>query len=555
MKKGRVFWGLVLILVVSMLWAAGGPADAATIFSDNFNDGNATGWTATQGTWSVVSDSGSYVYYKSGTDEGRTSAGSTWTNYAVEARVKVDNFNGSNRAYVCGRYKDGNNFYAASLMSNTIEIRKKVSGSSTTIASKSYAVATGTWYTVRLVMNGSSISMYVNGALQLSATDSSLTSGAVGLVPYKVTAKYDDVIVDDLGGDTSTPTPTPSAATPTPTPGTSTPTPSSATPTPTPAVTPTPTPGTATPTPTPSGGGSTNGLVGFATLNGGTTGGAGGPTVTVYTGTELQNAIKLGGPRIIYVAGTITPSNSSGLSKIDVKDVSNISILGSGSSGQLNGIGIKIWRSSNIIIRNLTIHHVNIGDKDCIGIEGPSNNIWVDHCTLYNDLSHDKDYYDGLLDAKSESAYITVSYCLFYDSYKTSLVGSSDSDEYDRKITYHHNYIRNCNSRLPSYRFGTGHVYNNYYEGILTTGINVRMGAVLRIENNVFENSINPIGFWDSDETGYWQLSGNSYVNCTGSMPTSSTGTFNPPYSYSLDATANVKSIVTANAGAGKINP
>jgi pectate lyase len=277
--------------------------------------------------------------------------------------------------------------------------------------------------------------------------------------------------------------------------------------------------------------------------------------VTVTTGTDLQNAIKLGGPRIIYVAGTITPSNSSGLSKIDIKDVNNISILGKGTSGELNGIGLKVWRANNIIIRNLKIHHSDIGDKDCIGIEGPSHNVWVDHCTLYNDLNHDKDYYDGLLDAKGDSAYITVSWCLFYDSYKTSLVGSSDSDNYDRKVTYHHNYFRNCNSRLPSYRFGTGHVFNNYYEGILTTGVNCRMGAVLRIENNVFENSKDPIGYWDSDATGYWHLVGNQYINCTGSMPTTSTGSFTPPYGYTLDATSSVKSIVTSGAGAGKINP
>lgn len=313
---------------------------------------------------------------------------------------------------------------------------------------------------------------------------------------------------------------------------------------------------TPTPTPTPTGGSDTpSGLVGFATLNGGTTGGAGGPTVTVYNGTDLQNAIKQGGPRIIRVAGTITPSNSGGLSKIDIKDVNNISILGNGSSGELNGIGIKITRANNIIIRNLKIHHVATGDKDAISIEGPVRNVWVDHCTLYNDLSHDKDYYDGLLDAKKDSAYMTFSWNYLYDSYKTSLVGSSDSDNYDRRITYHHNYFRNCNSRLPSYRFGTGHIFNNYYYGIMTTGINSRMGAKLRIDNNVFENSDDPIGSWDSDEVGYWHLSGNQYINCTGSMPTSSTTTYNPPYSYSLTATGSVKSTVTSGAGSGKINP
>jgi pectate lyase len=89
---------------------------AAALLSDDFESGNANNWTATMGTWSVVQDGGSYVYYQSSTSEGRTSAGNqSWTNYSIQADVKVDNFNGTNRAYVAGRYADGNNFYAASL--------------------------------------------------------------------------------------------------------------------------------------------------------------------------------------------------------------------------------------------------------------------------------------------------------------------------------------------------------------------------------------------------------------------------------------------------------
>lgn len=61
--------------------------------------------------------------------EGRTSAGdSAWSDYTVEADVKVVDFNGSNRTYVAGRYIDGNNFYAASLYNNNdgmLEIRKR----------------------------------------------------------------------------------------------------------------------------------------------------------------------------------------------------------------------------------------------------------------------------------------------------------------------------------------------------------------------------------------------------------------------------------------------
>ncbi len=176
-----------------------GTVAAATTFNDDFNDGNATDWTSTTGNWSVVQDSGSYVYSQSSTSEGRTSAGDqSWSDITVEADVKVDNFNGTNRTYVAGRYQDGNNYYAASLYNKNggqLEIRKKVGGSSSTLITKDYPLSTGVWYTVKLELVGNTIQMYVNDALQLTATDSSISSGAVGLVSMKTVTKFDNVIV------------------------------------------------------------------------------------------------------------------------------------------------------------------------------------------------------------------------------------------------------------------------------------------------------------------------------------------------------------------------
>nr|WP_067841912.1 pectate lyase [Amphibacillus sediminis] len=296
---------------------------------------------------------------------------------------------------------------------------------------------------------------------------------------------------------------------------------------------------------------------GFSTLNGGTTGGAGGNTVTVRTGNELIQALKnkpANRPLTIYVNGTITPSNTSA-SKIDIKDVSDVSVLGVGRNGRFSGIGIKIWRANNIIIRNLTIHEVNTGDKDAISIEGPSRNIWVDHNELYASLNVHKDYYDGLFDIKRDVYNVTFSWNYVHDGWKAMLMGSSDSDNYDRNITFHHNYFKNLNSRVPSIRFGRAHLYNNYFEGIIDTGINARMGAHLLVENNVFENSHNPLGFWYSNQTGYWNVSNNLYINSSGSRPTTSTSNYRVPYSYSLTPVHNVKAIVTQYAGVGKVQP
>lgn len=308
-------------------------------------------------------------------------------------------------------------------------------------------------------------------------------------------------------------------------------------------------------------------LVGFATQNGGTTGGNGGTEATVSTGDEILDLIseKKDGAYseglIIRVDGTITQGNSSS-SKIDIKEVSDITVIGAGTNGEFDGIGIKIWKSNNIIIRNLKIHHVSDGDGDCIGIEGPSEHIWVDHCELYNDViedpedDSDKDYYDGLLDAKRDVNHITYSWNHLHDSWKTMLVGSSDGDEHDRHITIHHNWFEASNSRLPLFRFGHGHIFNNYYSTCYSTGINSRMGAELFIENNVFENMNNPVGFWYSDETGYWNMSGNEYINCTGSKPTESTTDWVPDYQYAhvLHATDEVKATVTSYAGVGVID-
>ncbi|MRI68318.1 pectate lyase family protein [Gracilibacillus thailandensis] len=298
-------------------------------------------------------------------------------------------------------------------------------------------------------------------------------------------------------------------------------------------------------------------MTGFATQNGGTTGGAGGDTVTVHTGDELVQALKDKEdhtPLTIYVNGTITPDNTSD-SKINIKDVSDVSLLGVGTNGELDGIGIKVWRADNVIIRNLTIHEVRTGDKDAISIEGPSNNIWVDHNELYASLNVDKDYYDGLFDVKRDAFNITFSWNYVHDGWKAMLMGSSDSDSDDRNITFHHNHFQNLNSRVPSYRHGEGHLYNNYFEGIIDTGINARMGAELLIENNVFENSKDPLGAWYSSSPGYWNVANNLYINSTGSQPTTSTTNYTVPYNYTLTPVENVKSLVTQYAGVGVIQP
>ena len=323
-------------------------------------------------------------------------------------------------------------------------------------------------------------------------------------------------------------------------------------------------------------------VYGFASENGGTTGGSGENNVelTVCTGEQMISAIKNKDPArplTLWVNGTITQQNAKN-TRIDIKDVSDISIIGLGTQGEMAGIGFNIVRAENIIIRNLRIHHVraNMGAPgDGISMEGPVRNIWIDHNEIYNSLTVDepgltedqvKDYYDGLVDAKGDAQFITISFNKLHHSWKTSLVGSSDSDNFNRTLTYHHNHWYNVNSRLPLFRFGQGHIYNNLYDGAAESGINSRMGAVIRIERNHFANMKNPVLSMYSQQTGSWHLIDNLFENITwqespddgivAGENAQSTGELNVPYDYSasLIPVHNVRATVLAYAGVGKID-
>ncbi|KAG8812923.1 hypothetical protein FRC19_002801, partial [Serendipita sp. 401] len=185
---------------------------------------------------------------------------------------------------------------------------------------------------------------------------------------------------------------------------------------------------------------------------------------------------------------------------------------------------------------------------DHIGIQA-SSKVFIDHVDVSSDRDHDKDYYDGLTDITHGCTYITVSNSFFHDHWKTMLIGHSDSNSSEdtaMTVTVNNNYFKNLNSRGPSFRFGHGHVYNNYYQD-MSDGINTRVGAILRVENNVWTGTCSSALY--STDGGYAQASGNDFGTCE-SGNTALAGTLSIPYSYTLLSTSSVISSVTANAGA-----
>ncbi|MGV9214061.1 pectate lyase family protein [Micromonospora sp. RB23] len=317
---------------------------------------------------------------------------------------------------------------------------------------------------------------------------------------------------------------------------------------------------------------------GYATQNGGTTGGAGGQTVRASTGTAIHAALcgraSSSTPLTIEVTGTINHGNTSKVSGsscstadgvIELKQISNVTIIGVGSGAVFDQVGIHIRDSRNIIIQNVTVRNVKKSGSptsnggDAIGMESTVRNVWVDHVTL-EASGGESEGYDGLFDMKNDTQYVTLSYSILRNSGRGGLIGSSESDLSNGFVTFHHNLYQNIDSRTPLLRGGVAHIYNNSYVSLNESGINSRAGARAKVENNHFRNSKDVLGTFYTDERGYWQVSGNIFDNVTWSTPggdnypagpdPTSTTTVSIPYSYRLDGASCVPNVVGQTAGA-----
>jgi pectate lyase len=516
----------VLLIVISAVAVVVGAAlvvpnaSAATLLSDNFEDGNADGWSKSGGTWSIVAD-GSQAYRQTnvGSELARAFGGSTsWTNYTVQARVRPLSFDGSGRFVgISARTSGATKFYRLALLNSNRAELQAVNGSSVTvIGGVNRTVSTGTWYTLRITVSGSTISGFVDNAQIGSGSNTMEDNGRIALQTFHATASFDDVLVTDTAG------PAPTTTTSQPPTGTSRPptTPSR--------------PPTSQPNPQPPGG-----LVGWGTQGGGTTGGGNASPTTVTSASALTSALAGSGTAVIRVSGTIS---CSGMLSV----ASNKSIIGN-SGATIAGCGFNIDEASNVIVRNLTFRD---WDDDAINVQY-STRVWIDHNSFTNG-------FDGAVDIKRASDFVTVSWNRFFGHEKTMLLGHSDDnageDRGHLRVTYHHNWFDGTNSRHPRVRFGNPvHVYNNYYNNIGDYGVASTMEGCVIVEGNYFENTDDPYHRGEgSSDPGSLVARNNTFVNSGAGDAGGSCASI--PYSFSLEASGNVRSSVTAGAGAGRIS-
>lgn len=291
--------------------------------------------------------------------------------------------------------------------------------------------------------------------------------------------------------------------------------------------------------------------IGWAAVAGGTTGGQGGQVVTVANKADFLSAVEGDTPRIVQVIGTIHGD-------YNIPNVgSNKTIVGIGYDARIVGFSVKVADVDNVILRNITFQ----GGMPQDGlICRRATHLWIDHCTFL-------DAADGLLDITDQCDYVTVSWCKFYYTSRINphrfacLVGSTDDNPTDAgklNVTFHHNWWgRYVDQRMPRGRYGSNHVFNNYYSCSGNSYcIGGSWGFKVLLENNYFDHVNNPMrdaGTVNVGAGGTYTVEiksvGNIFDGCTGSMQTYGNA-FVPAYPYTLDAAANIPFIVKEGAGA-----
>ncbi|MBC8071689.1 MAG: pectate lyase [Deltaproteobacteria bacterium] len=289
--------------------------------------------------------------------------------------------------------------------------------------------------------------------------------------------------------------------------------------------------------------------LGWASENGGTSGGAGGPTTMVDDAAELLALAAAEGPQIIVVTGEITLDETLFIA-------SDKTIEGAPGGATIHGTlqidGSARAPVANVIVRNLFIEGSQGPDEDTFTMQF-ARNVWVDHCDI-------ADGADGNLDITHGSSFVTVSWTRFHytdaapaaEHRFCNLIGHSDDnadeDEEALDVTMHHDWWSDgVVERMPRVRFGRVHVLNNLFDSPDTNyAVRAGVGAEVLVEANYFDATPNPHEIFDAGAEIV--AIDNTYAGTSGAQDQDGDA-FEPPYDYVADAADDVPQRVEACAG------
>jgi hypothetical protein len=175
--------------------------DRAYLSQDDFQDGDAIGWSTTPGSLFAVASSGTFRFYRQSSVAGNATA--LWQNtigndQAIQADITPRAFDGADRWFgLVTRYSDINNYYYVTARSGGgVQLKRMRAGAFTTLGSAALPVAIGTTYRIRLESVADHVRVLVNDRPVIRVRDAALSGGRPGLMTYRTRADFDNVIVN-----------------------------------------------------------------------------------------------------------------------------------------------------------------------------------------------------------------------------------------------------------------------------------------------------------------------------------------------------------------------
>jgi pectate lyase len=267
---------------------------------------------------------------------------------------------------------------------------------------------------------------------------------------------------------------------------------------------------------------------------------------------------------------------------------------------------LRVQNASHVWIDHCTFSD---GDRE----SQSASSVWE---PPYDGYRNRVESHDGALDINGYADFVTVSQNVFMNHDKVMLIGSSDTVRATNgwgalSVTVDHNRFSNCGQRLPRVRFGKVHVYSNYIEGELSpviavpedfakpmpahplgSAIGVGHLAKLYSENNVYaltaypgdpapddQDAVLPQHRATPTEGSTPDVNEHTYFFDSGSvlngaatnliqaaqeqamrrnlpelLSTDAVWSPSATYKYTLTAAKDVKSVLDATAGAGKLH-
>lgn len=176
-----------------------------TLFSENFENGEAQNFTPRIGFWKVALDeTGNSVYDIDNMSENRyasTSFGSvSWKDYTVSYRVRLLEYSGQKaQASLYFRWDTNTSYEQDLIFSNYVQYIGFWSGDTRTwtkIAESNFDLNAGIWYSAKIDIYGTEITTYINNERINDVQDFNQDNGQLMLsVGNNTHAQFDDILV------------------------------------------------------------------------------------------------------------------------------------------------------------------------------------------------------------------------------------------------------------------------------------------------------------------------------------------------------------------------